>query len=62
MNELKFEDLQEINGGGWKDATDVIVGTVGLGLSPFAVGTLGPAAAWDMASTSIDLIKHGAHK
>lgn len=62
MNELKFEDLQEVNGGNWKDAADVTVGIISVGLAPFAIPTLGPGAAAQMFGRGKDLIKHGCHR
>ena len=62
MNELKFEELQEINGGSWKNAADVAVGVVSVGLAPFAFTTLGPGAAAQMFGRGTDLIKHGCRK
>lgn len=37
MNELKFEDLQEVNGGGWREAGEAFVATVKLGATPFVL-------------------------
>lgn len=34
MNELKIEELQEVNGGGWKEAGQAFAGTVGMAAAP----------------------------
>lgn len=57
MNELKFEDLQEVNGGGWKEAGNAFVGTVALGFTPFACAASGPLGCYDWISTNWDMIK-----
>ncbi|GKZ04734.1 hypothetical protein [Paraclostridium bifermentans] len=60
MNELKFEELQEVNGGGWKEAGNAFVGTVGLGLTPLAAVTIGPKGAGTIGARSWDLIQNAS--
>lgn len=56
MNELKIEELQEVNGGGWKEAGKAFVGTIGIAASPFLIPA-GPMAVYDNISTNWDMIK-----
>ncbi|MBC6005015.1 MAG: class IIb bacteriocin, lactobin A/cerein 7B family [Paeniclostridium sordellii] len=55
MNELNFEDLQEVNGGGAPEAINALVGTIGLAGTPFILPA-GPQAVWDHISTNWDMI------
>lgn len=62
MNELKFDELQDINGGGWKEAGQAFVATVALGGSPFVCASTGPYGCYDWISTNLDMIKDASKK
>lgn len=61
MNKLKFEELQEINGGGWKEAGAAFAGTVGIGVSPLVCAASGPYGCVDWVSTNWDMIKDASN-
>lgn len=56
MKELRFDELQEVNGGGWKEAGTAFVGTVAMGASPFICRYF-PGQCYDWVSTNWDMIK-----
>ena len=61
MNELKFDELQEVNSGSWKNAGKVIAGTIGVAAS-LPVGALNPLAGASLAVGSLSILNSGAKK
>ncbi|CEP43529.1 MAG: hypothetical protein ACLT0R_15650 [Paraclostridium sordellii] len=59
MNELKFEDLQEVNGGGWREAGEAFVATVKLGATPFVLPR-GPIAVGNHIKKQWAHIQHAS--
>lgn len=54
MNELKFDELQDVNGGSWKQAGCAALGTIGLAAS-LPMGIVNPGAGLALAGGSIAL-------
>ncbi|GAA0866476.1 hypothetical protein [Paraclostridium tenue] len=57
MEKLNYNQLEEINGGGWKEAGQAFVGTVKIGTAPLRCFFNGPKKAFRQAHSGWKMIQ-----